>query len=291
MEVTPRASVLLLSMVNRARTDAEVSDPGSSVDDLQQHGATGPSQRTSRRSAACEWTEGETKLMLDYYEQYFPQVGPMKKFRNKKEMFGRIAENLNKTMGITRTGEQCCSRFKTVIRRKTSATTQNKKSGNSPSDVPYDEELAKIAALDDSVEPEELRDGYGVVSRRDTGSVSSKKGSYSSSEEAEETPEFEESQSSQSTQSSSSTGQTNTAERQKTRSPRVSTSRLQDMKFFLEEIKELHAQKEAQRAARHEERKKQKEESREEKARQHKEKMAMLSRLLGITATSERENK
>ncbi|KAH7953557.1 hypothetical protein HPB49_010080 [Dermacentor silvarum] len=219
------------------------------------------------------------------------KVGPMKKFRNKKEMFGRIAENLNKTMGITRTGEQCCSRFKTVIRRKTSATTQNKKSGNSPSDVPYDEELAKIAALDDSVEPEELRDGYGVVSRRDTGSVSSKKGSYSSSEEAEETPEFEESQSSQSTQSSSSTGQTNTAERQKTRSPRVSTSRLQDMKFFLEEIKELHAQKEAQRAARHEERKKQKEESREEKARQHKEKMAMLSRLLGITATSERENK
>lgn len=139
--------------------------------------------------AACEWTEGETKLMLDYYEQYFPQVGPMKKFRNKKEMFGRIAETLNKTMGITRTGEQCCSRFKTVIRRKTSATTQNKKSGNSPSDVPYDEELAKIAALDDSVEPEELRDGYGVVSRRDTGSVSSKKGSYSSSQEAEETPD------------------------------------------------------------------------------------------------------
>ncbi|KAH7953950.1 hypothetical protein HPB49_014537 [Dermacentor silvarum] len=104
-------------------------------------------------------------------------------------MFGRIAETLNKTMGITRTGEQCCSRSKTVIRRKTSATTQNKKSGNSPSDVPYDEELAKIAALDDSVEPEELRDGYGVVSRRDTGSVSSKKGSYSSSQEAEETPD------------------------------------------------------------------------------------------------------
>ncbi|KAH7975130.1 hypothetical protein HPB49_024377 [Dermacentor silvarum] len=90
-------------------------------------------------------------------------------------MFGRIAENLNKTMGITRTGEQCCSRFKTVIRRKTSATTQNKKSGNSPSDVPYDEELAKIAALDDSVEPEELRDGYGVVSRRDTGVCPAKK--------------------------------------------------------------------------------------------------------------------
>ncbi|KAH7972989.1 hypothetical protein HPB52_020053 [Rhipicephalus sanguineus] len=92
-------------------------------------------------------------------------------------------------MGITRTGEQCCSRFKTVIRRKTSATTHNKKSGNSPSDVPYDEELAKIAAQDDSLEPEELRDGHGVVSRKDTGSMSSRKGR--SSGEVEETPDEE----------------------------------------------------------------------------------------------------
>lgn len=230
--------------------------------------------------AACEWTAGETKLMLDYYEQYFAQVGPMKKFRNKKEMFARIAENLNKTMGITRTGEQCCSRFKTVIRRKTSATTNNKKSGNSPSDVPYDEELAKIAAQDDSLEPEELRDGHGVVSRKDTGSMSSRKGRSSGEVE---TPD-EETQSSQSSQSTSSSGQSNTAEKQKTRPPRPSTSRLQDMKFFLDEMKQLQAQKEAQRVARHEERKKQKEESRQERARQHNEKMALLSRALGISA-------
>ncbi|KAH7973591.1 hypothetical protein HPB49_002958 [Dermacentor silvarum] len=118
-------------------------------------------------------------------------------------------------MDITRTAVQCCSRFKTVIRLKTSAAVDNKKLGNSTSDVPYDEELAKIAALDDSVELEELRDGYGVVSRKDTGSVSSKK--RSSSGEAEETPDGshidDKLQSSQSTQSSSSTGQTNTAER------------------------------------------------------------------------------
>ncbi|KAH7966784.1 hypothetical protein HPB49_019538 [Dermacentor silvarum] len=78
-------------------------------------------------------------------------------------------------MGITRIGEQCCSRFKTVISRKGSATVHNKKSGHSASEVPYHEELAKIAALYDSVEPGELREGYGVVSRKDTGSVSSKK--------------------------------------------------------------------------------------------------------------------
>ncbi|KAH7959930.1 hypothetical protein HPB49_015134 [Dermacentor silvarum] len=76
------------------------------------------------------------------------------------------------------------------------------------SEVPYDEELDKIAALDDSVQPEELRDGYGIVSRKDTGTVSNKKGS--SSGEAEKTPDGteidEELQSSQSNRSSSPTG-------------------------------------------------------------------------------------
>ncbi|KAH7955677.1 hypothetical protein HPB52_002849 [Rhipicephalus sanguineus] len=116
--------------------------------------------------------------------------------------------------------------------------------------VPYDEELAKIAAQDDSLEPEELRDGHGVVSRKDTGSMSSRKGR--SSGEVKETPE-EETQSSQSSQSTSSSGQSNTAEKQKTRPPRPSTSRLQDVNFFLEEMKQLQAQKESQRVARHEE--------------------------------------
>ncbi|KAH7932854.1 hypothetical protein HPB49_003873 [Dermacentor silvarum] len=169
-------------------------------------------------------------------------------------MFDRIKENLNKTMGITRTGEQCCRRFKTVIRRKMSATVRNKKLGNSPSEVPYGEELAKITALDNSVEPEELRDGYGVILRKGTGSASRKKGT--SSGKGVETPDGaqidEELQSSQSTRSSSSTGQTNTAERQKTRPPRF-TSRLQNIKFFLEEMKQPQAQKEAQKAARQEE--------------------------------------
>ncbi|KAH7976744.1 hypothetical protein HPB52_018868 [Rhipicephalus sanguineus] len=122
MEVTAGVSVLLSSITNPARANTA--------------------------GAACEWTAGETKLMLDYYEQYFAQ-----------------------------------------------------KSGNSPSDVPYDEELAKIAAQDDSLEPEELRDGHGVVWRKDTGSMSSRKGRLSG--EVEETPD-EEMQSSQSSQSTSS---------------------------------------------------------------------------------------
>lgn len=104
----------------------------------------------------------------------------MKKFKNKKEMFARTAANLHQTMEVTSTGEQCCSRYKTIVRRKTSATAQNKKSENSPCEVPYEEELAKISALDDSIEPEQLRDGYGIVSRNGIITVvSSRKGSWS----------------------------------------------------------------------------------------------------------------
>lgn len=228
--------------------------------------------------SACEWTTGETKLLLDYYEQYFPHVGPMKKFKNKKEMFARIAANLDQTMGIRRTGEQCCSRYKTILRRKTSAAAHNKRSGNSPCEVPFVEELASISALDDSIEPEELRDGYGIVSRKDI-PVPSRKGSCSGDTE-ERSQVDDDSQSSQSTQSTS-TGRITAVEGQKTKC-RMSTSRMQEMKFFLEEMKQLQAQKEVQRAARHEERQRQKEESRKERAMQHKQKMALLSRALGI---------
>nr|CAI5862636.1 unnamed protein product [Callosobruchus analis] len=34
-------------------------------------------------NSRIEWGE-ETKLLLDLYHQYLPQIGPMKKFKNKK---------------------------------------------------------------------------------------------------------------------------------------------------------------------------------------------------------------
>nr|CAI5841899.1 unnamed protein product [Callosobruchus analis] len=46
-----------------------------------------------------EWGE-ETKLLLDLYHQYLPQIGPMKKFKNKKGMGTNIdgnRENLRHT--------------------------------------------------------------------------------------------------------------------------------------------------------------------------------------------------
>nr|XP_037276282.1 uncharacterized protein LOC119169272 [Rhipicephalus microplus] len=109
---------------------------------------------TPARAAGCEWTSGETKLLLDLYASYFPQVGPLKKFRNKKAMFEKIATDINNKLGVMRTGEQCCSRYKTVLKRKNMAAGKNNTSGCSPQEVPYEAELEKIKWLDDSLEPE-----------------------------------------------------------------------------------------------------------------------------------------
>ncbi|KAL1473171.1 hypothetical protein MTO96_038876 [Rhipicephalus appendiculatus] len=43
------------------------------------------------------------------------------------------------------------------MRRKRSAGAHNNKSGNSPCDVPYEDDIAKIRWLGDSLEPEEVR--------------------------------------------------------------------------------------------------------------------------------------
>ncbi|XP_064479749.1 uncharacterized protein LOC135393163 [Ornithodoros turicata] len=170
MDVTPDVSLLFSSLMGSTTAAAAATkddEPATST----RNGVVPPKtvnqvQKSTNRSPACEWTSGETKLMLDYYEQYFPQVGPMKKFKNKKHMFARIAANICEALGVQRTGDQCCRRYKTIIKRKRTALVHNSTSGNSPSEVPYEDELSKIRWADDSIEPEQLRDSYGIVSQK-----------------------------------------------------------------------------------------------------------------------------
>nr|CAH7749977.1 unnamed protein product [Callosobruchus chinensis] len=96
-------------------------------------------------TSRIEWGE-ETKLLLDLYHQYLPQIGPMKKFKNKKK----------KNLGILRTPVQCESRFKTIMKRKSLVISENKKSGNARMSLEYEAEIAKIKGFDDSIEPEVL---------------------------------------------------------------------------------------------------------------------------------------
>ncbi|XP_075742792.1 uncharacterized protein LOC119160051 [Rhipicephalus microplus] len=103
MDITPSVQQLLSTMPAMVTTQyAEQHVP--------EH-----SQKSEQRSTGCEWTAEETKLLLDYYQQYFSQIGPMKKFKNKKAMFANIAANITKAAGVPKTGHQCCSRYKTVM--------------------------------------------------------------------------------------------------------------------------------------------------------------------------------
>lgn len=70
------------------------------------------------RSGGIEWNSRESKVLLEHYVRYVPQVGPDKKFRSKKDMFKRIAEHIFEETGKPRTGEQCENRYKTIMRRK-----------------------------------------------------------------------------------------------------------------------------------------------------------------------------
>lgn len=77
----------------------------------------------------------------------------MKKFKNKKKMFCRIAANIKETLGVVRKGDQWCSCYKMVMRGKSAAVAENIKSGNLLKDVPYENEIEKIWWLDDGTDP------------------------------------------------------------------------------------------------------------------------------------------
>lgn len=223
-------------------------------------------------AAGCEWTSGETKLLLDLYASYFGQVGPMKKFRNKKAMFERIAREIQDKLGVTRNGDQCCSRYKTVLKRKKVAAVKNNTSGNSPEEVPYEDELEKIRWLDDSIEPEVVRDASGVFSKKTcpqtpTQSVSPGHSSPSTLEN------------SATDTTSGSLGQEGTEDAKK---KRPHSARMLHMQAFFEKMEELEERRskhKAEREAKREERRLGKIQRREQ---MHAEKMSLLRDVFGL---------
>nr|XP_037270967.1 uncharacterized protein LOC119163129 [Rhipicephalus microplus] len=109
-------------------------------------GETGAQSKPSgsrRGGGAAEWTEGQTRLLLEYYLKYFPQIGPFKKFKNRKQAFKQISMDIEAVLGIAKTPEQCENRYKTVIRRRKASSDHNKRSGASPTPVPFDDEVKK----------------------------------------------------------------------------------------------------------------------------------------------------
>lgn len=95
------------------------------------------------------WSDGETRHLLDLYANYMSEIGPMKKFKNKKDMWVKIASEVSE-----KTAKQCEERYKTVLRRKKVAIDNNHASGSKRKHIDFEDELTKICQMDDSIEPE-----------------------------------------------------------------------------------------------------------------------------------------
>lgn len=112
-----------------------------------------------------QWSDAESKLLLDKYGQYLEQIGPLKKFKNKKNMWLQISSDMG-DVGYEKTALQCENRYKTILKRKKKAIDNNRSTGAVRQNVQYEDELNKIKSIDDSVEPEVLRDINTVTKKR-----------------------------------------------------------------------------------------------------------------------------
>jgi len=70
--------------------------------------------------------------------------------------------NILTELNIERSAIQCENRYKTILKRKVQSVKNNQQSGAKRTRVEYEEELNKIKAIDDSLEPEILQ-GPGKI--------------------------------------------------------------------------------------------------------------------------------
>lgn len=110
-----------------------------------------------------DWSDESTRLLLDKYADYLELVGPMKQFKNKKLMWMEIAKDLETVLGIQKTHIQCENRYKTILRRKRISDKNNSTSGSKRAKVSFENEIKRIAAKDDSVEPEILQSASNII--------------------------------------------------------------------------------------------------------------------------------
>lgn len=106
---------------------------------------------------SLDWTTDETKFLLDQYYYYIDDVGPLKLYKKKKYMWQHLALVMTDIFGSKWTWEELEKRVKNIIDEKKGAVERNRKSGGTRTVVEYEEEIDKIAAVDDSIEPEVLR--------------------------------------------------------------------------------------------------------------------------------------
>lgn len=110
-------------------------------------------------------------MLLDLYEKYLPNIGPMKTFKTKKHMWNKIVELINQRFHTNKTGVQAENRYKTLLKRKKNAIDNNQRSGAGRQEIPYEDELKKIASMDDSIMPEVIGTASSIKILKRPGSV------------------------------------------------------------------------------------------------------------------------
>lgn len=141
--------------------DVNVSfiETGATLGDTDNEGTT----TQTESSDLHKWGESETRLMLDKYETYFPEVGPKKLFKTKKKMWEKIALDVNTIMKTQFSAVQVENRYKTILKRKKQVIEHNSQTGNAREEIPFEKEIQKIVAMDDSIQPEVQRSATQVT--------------------------------------------------------------------------------------------------------------------------------
>lgn len=125
----------------------------------------------TNKNETTVWCDESTRLLLDKYEQYLPLIGPMKQFKSKKAMWIQISNDILTELNIERSAVQCENRYKTILKRKIQSLKNNQQSGAKRTRVEFEEELNKIKAIDDSLEPEVLQGPGKLIEKKKENTV------------------------------------------------------------------------------------------------------------------------
>ncbi|XP_055838873.1 uncharacterized protein LOC129906901 [Episyrphus balteatus] len=101
-----------------------------------------------------KWSDDQTHFMLQRYKEYYCQVGPLKKFRKKKDMWCFLALEINQHFNIDLSGVQVEGRYKTVIGKTKAVFQNNRRSGAVRKQIPFESSMHPIIQADDSILPE-----------------------------------------------------------------------------------------------------------------------------------------
>lgn len=176
-------------------------------------------------------------------------------------MFEKIAGDLQEKLGVTRTGEQCCSRYKTVHKRKRPIAGENSKPAESSQLVSCENpEILSIAA--GTVSRESCADSSDSELLEKNGSVSPVRDEAPDSDQEKEW-------------------------RAEKRKCRPSTARMRDMRFFFEKLEEIEERKAKRRAKRDTEREKRLALKLQRREEMHREKMDLLRKVFGLNEEQE----